>query len=216
MTLEINLKPDQCREYKSWAEYLKDSKDSSVLDLTKFSGPEDYLKRGFNSTARNRLRHSLRNDYFSRLIPWKERTEYLQDIHEINVSRPERQSKPMDAHYLEFPKIITGEAICPNHWGSFVGCLGILPGSLYEEMKLYAYITTNFVGEMAAASQILGHGDYLKDGIMLNVWFEFVRLCMERGIKYIVYSRWNDGHDGLRYWKQSVGMEPMILREKQV
>lgn len=199
--MTIQLCPDSCREYKSWHEYCADPADSAVLTLFGHGDAYDLM----NATARNRLRHSGRLGYHSREITWSERTFYLDDIHAINTSMAERQRKPMGESYLDYPKEITGRKSCCHHYGTFIAC--------FKDAKLYAYITTNFCGEMAAASQILGHGDYLKDGIMLNIWAAFVEVCITRGIKYIVYSRWNDGYGGLRHWKHSVGMKPESLVE---
>lgn len=204
--ITVDLKPDQCREYKAWSEYCEQHGDSAVLNLT-----TEHL-HGWNATARNRLRHSQRLGYFSREIDWAERTNYLEDIHQINVSKAFRQRKPMGDYYLEFPKEITGRKTCEHHYGTFIGCFGTRKGT-EDDTRLVAYITTNFCGEIAAASQILGHGDLLKDGIMLNVWATFVDICILRGVKYIVYSRWNDGWNGLKYWKRSVGMRPEALQE---
>lgn len=199
--MTVRLSPDSCREYKAWHEYCLDPSESAVLTLFGHGDAYDLM----NPTARNRLRYSCREGYQSRELSWNERTKYLEDIHQVNTSMEVRQKKPIADSYLEYPKEITGGKTCDHHYGTFIGC--------FKEGKLYAYITTNFCGEIAAASQILGHGSYLKDGIMLNVWDAFVRVCIERGIKYIVYSRWNDGWDGLRYWKHSVGMKPTILVE---
>lgn len=206
--IPVRLIVDSCREYKAWHEYCLDPSESAVLTLYGHGDAYDLMR----PTARNRLRHSCRLGYYSRELTWPERTNYLDDIHQVNISMPVRQKKDIAEHYKEYPKEITGGKICDNHYGTFIGCFGTRPGT-EDDARLVAYITTNFCGEIAAASQILGHGSYLQDGIMLNLWAEFVKVCIDRGIKHIVYSRWNDGWDGLRHWKQSVGMKPATLCE---
>ena len=183
---------------------MRDPKDSAILLLP--DSPPFPETLGWSPNKRNELRRSIRYGYSSREITWAERTKYLDDIHQVNISKHMRQKKEMGEEYLKYPKEITGGKTCIHHYGSFIGCFG-------QDGHLYAYITTNFCGEMAAASQILGHGDYLKDHIMVNLWHEFVRICISRGIKYIVYSRWNDGWEGLQRWKKSVGMKPEVLKE---
>jgi hypothetical protein len=199
----INLVPhSDCREYKAWHEYMHDPKESAVYEIPKYGDILD----SFNSTKRNAFRQSLRKGYTSREITWPERTNYLNDIFEINTSKQVRQGKPLETAYQQQPKEITGDKTCEEHYGTFIGCFA-------TDGKLRAYITTNFCGDLAAASQIMGHGEYLHDGIMVNIWHEFVRICIERKIKVIVYSRWEDGFDGLKSWKRSVGMKPEILKE---
>lgn len=201
--IAINLHPhEQCREYRAWHEYLSDPKPSAVIELPITYGP---IERQWSSTARNRLRYSQKMHYSSREITWTERTNYLDDIHAINISKSIRQGKPIAESYLAYPKYITGRKTCDEHYSTFIGC--------FKDGKLYAYIATNFCGDLVAASQIMGHGDFLNDGIMLNLWHEFVKVCIERKIKLIIYSRWDDGFDGLRFWKKSVGMKPETLKE---
>jgi len=209
--IPVNLIPhSNCREYVAWHNYMLDAKESAVL-MVPDKYPHDWHKHIehliLTPNKRNELRRSIKYGYSSREITWAERTNYLADIHQINTSKHMRQNKSMGEEYLKFPKEITGGKTCEHHYGTFIGCFD-------KDGRLRAYITTNFCGEMAAASQILGHGEYLCDHIMVNIWHEFVRICIERGIKYIVYSRWDDGWEGLRLWKKSVGMRAEVLTEK--
>jgi len=203
MTIDL-IEHKECREYRSWASLLQNPAGWAVIDLSRFAGFQHYLDAGMNSTAGNRYRYSVKNGYQSRAITWAERNTRLTEIHEINTSLDVRQGREMAAHYKEFPKEITGLKTCENHYSEFITCHD-------PDAKAVAYITANFCGEMAASSQILGHADHLKNGAMLNVWAEFIRLCFERKIKAVVYSKWSDGVDGLRYWKHSVGMKPTKL-----
>lgn len=178
-----------------------------MLDLTQFSSVEEYIQKGMNATARNRYRYSVKNNYESRLADLQMRNFYLPDIHQINISKEERQGREMSKSYKDFPQAFTTEESCDQHYSKWILCYDCHGTAV-------AYITINFCGEMAGASQILGHADYLNDGVMLNAWVEFVRVCMEKKIKYIIYSRWSDGLQGLQYWKHSVGMQPITISEK--
>lgn len=202
--VDINLTPDSCDIYKYWHEYTQTLTQSAVFDITNVD--EFNVIKSFNETKRNTHRQSVKKGYHSRQISWDERTKYLQDIHDINTSKSVRQNKPMSDSYSVYPKAESNRQDCRNHFATFLGCFG-------SDRKMYAYIATNVCGEMCAASQIIGHGEYLNDGIMVNIWAQFVKVCKQSGIKYIVYSRWKDGVDGLKSWKTAVGMKPMIIYE---
>lgn len=202
--IPVNLiRHTNCREYVAWHNYMIEPKESAVIDLH-FAYDTFFDK--WSSKKRNEYRKSLSLGFTSREITWDERTKYLDDIHAINTSKIMRQGKMMDQGYIDRPKEITGRKTCNDHYGTFIGCFS-------NDGHLRAYITTNFCGELAAASQIIGHGNFLRYGIMVNLWHEFVRLAIERGVKVIVYSRWDDGFDGLKFWKKSVGMKAEVLKE---
>lgn len=199
----INLHPDQCREYLYWSEYVKTQTESAVITLPPtFETPFDK----WSPTKRNLYRKSVKLGFSSRLLTWDERTDYLNDIHAVNTSKIIRQGKLLSQSYQEMPVPITGRKSCEYHYSSFIGCFSTTG-------QLVAYISANFCGDLAAASQIIGHGNFLRYGIMLNLWHEFTRICEEKGIKVIVYSRWSDGFDGLKFWKSSVGMKAEVLTE---
>jgi hypothetical protein len=200
----VRLYPDSCREYKAWHDYMHNSKESAIINLSEITYGTFFDK--WDSKKRNLYRQSLKHGYQSRELSWPERNQYIDDIQTINTSKIMRQGRMMNQAYLERPKEIIGRRTCEFHYGSFIGCIG-------NDGYLRAYITTNFCGELAAASQIIGHGNFLSYGIMVNLWYEFVRICIIRKIKVIVYSRWNDGFDGLKFWKKSVGMRPEVLIE---
>lgn len=195
--------------YQDWRAYLKSDEPSAVLDLTPFKEwPQDYYLKGLNATARNRYRFSCKAGYTSRLLTWEERDAYLDDIYRINTSADVRQGRPMSDSYKSCVRsFTTAQNECAVHNTRFIGCFD-------KNGICVAYVSAHFCGKLAAASQILGHAKHLKNGIMLNVWMEFIGECFTRGIEKVVYSRWKDGTDGLKYWKHSVGMKPEILKEQ--
>jgi hypothetical protein len=201
--LTCDLIRDGCSIYKFWSGYFQNASPSAVLQLDGRQ-PVKY----FNSTAANRYRYGLKSGYHAHEITWDERNAFLADIHQVNTSLQKRQGRAMKDHYLAYPQASKDSEQCPAHYNSFVAC--------FLDTNLVGYISTNFCGEIAAASQILGHGDHLKNGVMLVLWAEFVRLCQSRGISAIIYSRWSDGTDGLKYWKHSVGMKQITVKERNV
>lgn len=198
--MRVDLKPHPCSIYNFWSKWLQSNNQAAVLEL---DGRDPY--KYFNATAANRYRFGLKNGYCASELSWGDRNLLLQEIHEVNTSLLVRQGREMKQNYKDFPLPVTLDLQCSDHYATFIGC--------FHRGRLVAYITTNFCGDLAAASQILGHGEHLKNGCMLVLWAEFIRICHERRIRVIVYSRWSDGTDGLKYWKRSVGMKPVILKE---
>ena len=204
----VDLVPHgNCATYRFWSAYLQSDEPCAVLDLAAFTGAEDYFSKALNATARNRYRYSVNAGYVSKRITWHQRNAHLPDIFEINTSAPMRQGKPMSETYQRQPvPVAENSNSCCEHSADFYAC--------FKNEKMVAYISMNYSGNLCAASQILGHAQHLKNEVMLNLWVAFVNDCMARGFTHIVYSRWKDGTDGLKYWKHSVGMVPVILKEK--
>lgn len=201
----INLiKHPDCRIYNEWKEYTSTKKESAVLDTSSFENIDQYIKRSLNATARNRYNFSVKNGFRSQEIKWRVRNLFLEDIHSINTSAEIRQGNPMKESYLKFPTPLSDSDTCHKHFSTCIATFN-------SNGTMVAYISAHFCGDMAAASQILGHAAQLKNGVMLNCWVAFLNKCIERKIKAVTYSRWTDGVDGLRYWKHSVGMKPLII-----
>lgn len=202
--MTVHLGPDHpCAIYQFWKEWLKADNPAAVLQLDG-RHPVKY----YNATAANRYRYGLNHGYRASEVSWEVRNLFLDQIHEVNISLGERQGRPMKQNYLDFPTLASTAPQCPDHFSTFIGAFD-------ESDKLLGYISANFCGQLAAASQIIGHGDHLKNGVMLVLWAEFIRVCQDRMIDKIVYSRWSDGTPGLRYWKHSVGMVPRILKQME-
>ena len=200
------VRHNKCRLYREWKEYLSLDSESAVLDLTKYRDLDHYIKNGLNATARYTYRQSIKAQFNSHEITWAGRNNFLDDIHELNTSTAERQGKPMGESYLAYPLPQSDNDTCEVH---YCKCIA----TFTREGKLVAYITAHYCGELAASSQIMGHANFLKSGIMINCWVQFVKMAMERNIKAIAYSRWTDGLPGLAYWKHSVGMRPEVVHE---
>jgi hypothetical protein len=64
------------------------------------------------------------------------------------------------------------------------------------------------VGQLALVSQILGHADHLDSEVMWLLWqgmLESESLVDRDGV--VVYNRHDSGTDGLRWFKEHVGLE---------
>jgi hypothetical protein len=162
---------------------------------------DNYLFNGLSQTARNRVRFAWRNGFESRIFTVEEYNERLDEIYAIRSSTPVRQGNPMRESYLRRPI-----ALEYRDYNTLYGCFN-------PDGVLVAYIIGQYTRWLAAASTIIGHADYIGNtGAMYQVWFEFIKDVIGRGdLRYIVYSKWTDGKDGLREWKHSVGLSCMDI-----
>jgi hypothetical protein len=137
-----------------------------------------------------------------------EHDDYLDDIYAINTSKSERQGKPMTASYRVRPSPIgrSKEQPCPRHRSGYFGVL--------RDGRLYAYLGARQVGELTATPTLLGHGDYLDDGIMALLLYETAawhrRVCGSSYVWYYYY--YSSGTDGMRFFKEKMGYRPYRVR----
>lgn len=200
--MQLDLKLDGCKMSVFWSNWIMARGDCAVLNLTQYQDYNEYFAIGLNATKRNDYRKSIKRGYRSRPVDWVERNTMLDQIHEIHTSLKIRQGREMRATYLQDVKPV-GRFECREHAGQFYGC--------FLEKKLTSYVVTSRMGEAWMLSMIIGHGDYLKNFIMVNVCLEVIWRAFEEGIKCIIYHRWDNGTAGLQFWKQSIGFRPAKL-----
>lgn len=148
-------------------------------------------------TARKRAARAGRLGYRFAEI---DRSQYADDIYEINVSLPERQGRPMAAGYLQRHQYSPLPAYtCDLHR---IREYGVLAGD-----RLVAYLVLYRSGELALISQILGHGDTLADDVMYLLGAGAIRAQFAHG-GVVYYNRHDSGTDGLRYYKERLGFRP--------
>jgi len=133
------------------------------------------------------------------------REYFSDDIHEINGSMSRRQGRPMTSGYLhrqdyqplpDYP--------CGRHATRITG--------VFTHGTCVAYLVMIRAGELALVSQILGHGDHLKNGIMYLLFQEALEREIEWGAGYVVYNRHDSGTDGLRFFKERLGFEETTVQ----
>jgi hypothetical protein len=82
-----------------------------------------------------------------------------------------------------------------------------------REGKLYAYSFVRQCGEMMLFSRILGHGDFMADGIMQLLVFEAVKDLHEHsGTQWAVYHLHDSGTEGLQFFKRKMGFRGVRVR----
>ena len=166
-----------------------------LLDLQMFDGFEHYLSciNGKNSAAYYR-RKALSKGYTFTDI---DRNRYIDDIYEVNSSRETRQGRQMHPTYFEKPAQYIDE---PN-W--------LYCGVLNSNGKLVAYLNLQIANEVAVVRTLLGHGEFLNDGIMYLLLIEAARRIYELGgSRYLMYDMYFGSSAGLRLFKDKLGFRP--------
>ena len=198
------------------------TEQAAWLDLTLFKTMGDYLKAcrqvskgGIHADMRLAREAGYTFSEFSK-------QNYIEDIHEIHTSSPERQGKPMRDAYL-IPVEEMGGAPkgwnplpynpCDEHWVRFYGAFESAPGrklgGVEVGYRLRAYIAMKRIGSLGIYSMIIGHGDHLRSGVMgglhgwiisrakdPDIWTEF------RGLDGVMYAGYFQGQQGLIHWKR--------------
>lgn len=145
-------------------------------------------------TARKRAAHSERLGYrFSPIV----RQTFTDDIYWINTSKEKRQGRPMTAGYHDRTVYGPNPVICSRH---HVYTYGVL-----LKARLVAYLWLYRSGELALVSSILGHGQHLENDVMFLL---FNGMCEDQKQLggTVFYNRWDSGTDGLRFFKERLGL----------
>ncbi len=148
-------------------------------------------------TLRKRAARCARLGYTFREI---DREQRATEIHEINISTPERQGRPMTAGYLEAPVYGPApERRCDQHHVYTYGLEN-------RDGRLAAYLWLYRSGDLAMVSSILGHADELKHEIMYRLYA--CTLAAQWDLAGVVfYNLWRSCTDGLRFFKTRLGLE---------
>jgi hypothetical protein len=131
------------------------------------------------------------------------REEHSDELHEINTSTERRQGRPMSESYTKhyaygpLPKYP-----CERHQVRTYGVKA-------PDGKLVAYLWLYVAGQLRLCSTIIGHAAHLENEIMYLLFRGMVEVEYERDPDGIVmYHRWDNGTDGLRFYKERVGLRP--------
>jgi len=182
----------------------------------------DYINEVKKYCKGNVIRDARKADgYVSHIF---EMANYVPDMHEINHSKEVRCGRPMAKNYRRSveemggaPRIWKelGRLDCPVHWRRLWGIFkpepGYKQGDLVVDEKLLGYISLYRSGNYAQYSMLLGHGDYLKDGIMYCLHFAIMEWLFgddpdTDGLDFLWYCNWGGG-PGLKLWKKKAGFK---------
>ncbi len=186
---------------------------------------ETYIK-GFGKGQRPRMaQRAERNGFYVKRFPW---SVFIPDIYEINTSKDIRSGGKMSASYrrtveeLGGPPTVYREPVaprCPLIWCQEFGVFRAEPGHRQGEIvvdeRLVGYISLTRYGNFAIYGAILGHGDYLAEGVMILLHTKIVRWLIEQrsdpvvaGVRYLFYGGMQSGGAGLFQWKRLAGFRP--------
>jgi hypothetical protein len=161
-----------------------------------------------HKTFRKRVRRAVDRGYTVNVI---EPMHVPVAIRRINESAPERQGRPMDDSYRNYRAATTPmpEVTCRLHHALFYGVFSseefaVLYGDQVGAMVGYASIYR--CGDLVHVSQFLGHADFLDDGIMYFLLAEIMREQRNNGPGFLFYNRHDSGTDGLRFFKERIGL----------
>lgn len=158
---------------------------------------------------------------------------FIPDIWEINNSTELRSGGSMRGSYLKSIEELGGapdrmylpiSPKCKLHWSKTFGIFapdpGYFQGNQTVNERLLAYISIRRIGDIALYTQVMGHKDYLNDGIMYHLHFEIVRLLSTENNDWnslivLMYGGVGNGGKSLWQWKNKVGFAPCILKNIQ-
>lgn len=170
----------------------------ALVDLNQFSSFEEYYKsiNGKNSAAYYARKATKRGYRFLEI----DRNNYIDDIYRINTSAKVRQGKQMSSSYLKKQESYNQD---PNY--RYFGVVD-------SQGRLVAYCNIGFFGEFSLISTLLGHKEYLNDGIMYLMLVEFTKIMFQEykqeGYRYIMYDTFFGASDGLKMFKNKLGFVP--------
>ena len=174
----------------------------ALIDLNLYKNFEDYYKsvNGKNSAAYYARKATKRAYRFMEI----DRNEYIEDIYNINTSTPIRQGQEMSQSYLKRVEKYKDE---PNY--RYFGVVN-------TKGELVSYCNIGFYGEFALVVSLLGHKEYLNDGVMYLMMIEFNKIIFneyhKKGYNYIMYDTFLGATEGLKKFKQKLGYKPYKVK----
>ena len=169
----------------------------ALVNLRSFRSAQEYLRQvRFSGHAGPQRKKALARGYTVREI---DRNLFVDAIHDINVSAPVRQGRPMDNAYRV--KKIRYEQ--PRHVVTY--------GVFDAHARLSAYCVVGFYGNFAATDQLLGYKT--SHGIMYLLLAEIICQLIERHrLDFFMYDTFLGAKPGLRDFKRRTGFRPYRAR----
>jgi hypothetical protein len=154
-------------------------------------------------TARKRANRAARRGYTFGVI---RREEHSEELFAINTSADRRQGRPMSESYLRpYRYSPLPEYPCERHQVRTYGVKS-------PEGQLAAYLWLYVSGQLRLCSSIIGHAAHLENEIMYLLFRGMLEAESERDSDgVVVYHRWDNGTDGLRFYKERVGLRDMPI-----
>jgi hypothetical protein len=131
--------------------------------------------------------------------------DHRDDILVINRSAEVRTDGEMHPEYLNAQQVDEYLAHNPELYGVFD-----------KDNHLRAYIHTTLLGEVCLIARILGHKQFLNDGIMYLLVSELVKelITSYPEVKYLMFDTMIGASPGLRFFKKRLGFIPFRVKWK--
>lgn len=215
--------------YISSRKSRKPSITASVIFLVNHQNFEAYfdtVKKENYKSCIYPFNRSVKEGFYSKEFRFE---NFVPDIVEINHSIKERQGREMSDGYRRnieelggLPKKIlpVPEIENPLRYRKTFGVFrkedGRKQGEIVTGEQAVGYISFLREGNICLYSQILGHDDHLKSGIMYNLHFFIMKFLYEdnpcsNGIEMLMYGGHYQGNEGLIRWKEKLLFEPADL-----
>ncbi len=199
---------------------------NAILDLSEYLDLSAYLHAVHVKSKGNVTREVQRSTARGLVCRIFEPIDYVADIEAILQSEPERQAgalrPPYDRgvdtflQYIEVnhPAVIP---LCLRHHNTWHGIFELRESG----DRLLGFIMVERHGEFGHYRHIMGHGQWLKEGIMFHLHFavvEWIYAC-QPGLSLVSYAQWTDLPDaidtrpGLTRWKKKTLFKPIRLIE---
>lgn len=164
---------------------------------------KEYLSGGHKQALRSNRSTALRKGYTYQLVPTQ---EFSEDILAINRSAPVRQGRAIDDAYIDQARLT--EYLADKPFAHAV---------LTNDGKMCAYSQVPVLGDAILFARILGHSEYLRDGIMYLLVSEVIREYIEtrRALgrpSWAMYDTYWGASPGLAYFKERTGFQPYRVR----
>ncbi len=187
------------------------------------------LMRAQSSRTGSKIRRAQRLGY--RVRPFT-LANHVHDVHAIKTSMPVRSGGPVLAHWLLKPEHLARPEptprpvlppACPSHWtlwwGVFQDAPGHREGDRITDERLVAYVKLARCGDIVHYLDLMGHRDYLQDGVMLLMHAQIANWLLQtdgpphaHGARAIWYGALEHGGAGLLTWKKRAGFMPVRVR----
>lgn len=149
-------------------------------------------------TGRKRAWRAERLGYTFHVI---RREQHSDEFFAINTSAPIRQGRPMSESYTKhYEYAPLPKYPCERHQVRTYGVKS-------ADGTLVAYLFLYIAGQLRLCSTIIGHHDHLDNGVMYLLFRDMLDHETRRdpdGV--VVYHRFDNGKDGLRFYKSRVGL----------
>lgn len=163
----------------------------------------DYQRSKLRAIAKKNLKRAKQRKYSYAKI---DATSAIDEVMEINGSRPERGGRPMTPLYFS-----------RSNFETILREIGDAHVVKCPAGKIVAYALVPNVGDLWTVDYVLGHGDHLNSGIMYLLMGHIIEEKFElaktgSNPKWIMYDTWLGANAGLRQFKGVLGFSPYWVR----